>query len=239
MRITQNYKILSFAILASISLILLSVQPAFAQSATGSNFTVVTGDQIKKNPTAIQILKNIEIAKQRLAEMQNAQKQMTEHEKFVDEQRRLAKEKLEKDLAAFNRVHEDFMPKNAFAKFVSRVNATHSAFYWDQFDYLNEKIAVATQAKQTILENGGSYADAQAAFIKYASMSRAEMIKLVSDLNIKHGFTDTAMQSYFDENGKLPRYEDDQKKICYACEKYEKIKEEMLLAKQRSKADSA
>lgn len=229
------YKMFSFALLASLSLILLTAPSAFAQAA-GSNFTVVAGDEIKKNPTAVKILKNIEIAKQRLAEMQTAQKQITEHEKFIEEQRQLAKERLERDLAAFNKDHEDFMPKNAFAKFVSRVNATHSAFYWDQFDYLNNKITIATQAKQAILQSGGSYAEAQAEFIKYASMSRTEMIKLVSDLNIKHGFTDDNMQSYFDENGKLPRYEDDQKTICYACDKYEKIKEEMLLAEKRSKS---
>jgi hypothetical protein len=59
-------------------------------------------------------------------------------------------------------------------------------------------------------------------------MPRSEMISLVSSLNIKHGFSGSQMQSYFDANGKLPRF-NDKTLVCYACEKYEAIKEEMLV----------
>jgi hypothetical protein len=203
---------------------------AFAQTqtVTNSGFTVVTGDEIKKNPAAKKILERIEESKRILAEMQNQQYQKSEHERFVDEQRRIAKEALDRELESFNKKYEDYTPRNAFAKFVSGVNATHNAFFWDQFDYLDSKIQIANKAKSTVLQNGGTYAEARAEYIKYASMSRIEMIKLVSELNVKHQFTDSAMESYFDANGKLPRYEDESVQICYGCAKYEKIKEEML-----------
>ncbi|MFY9300105.1 MAG: hypothetical protein WAO91_02815 [Candidatus Nitrosotenuis sp.] len=204
---------------------------AFAQTAEpkiATEFTIAGSDEIKKNPTAMKILERIEQSKKILAEMQNEQKQKSEREKFIDEQRRIAKETLEKELESFNKKYEDYTPRNAFARFVAGVNATHSAFFWDQFDYMNEKIKLANQAKQAVLQNGGSYLEARAEYIKYASMPRAEMIRLVSDLNIKHQFTDSAMQGYFDANGKLPRYEDDEAKVCYGCAKYEKIKEELL-----------
>jgi hypothetical protein len=94
---------------------------------------------------------------------------------------------------------------------------------------MNEKIKIATQAKEDVLKNGGSYAEAHAEYIKYASLQRTDMIKLVTDLNIKHGFTDEALQSYFDEDGKLPRYaDDDENTNCYACDKYEQVRDKML-----------
>lgn len=204
---------------------------AFSQnveSKTNSEFTVVTGEEIKKNPAAMKILERIEQSKKILAEMQNEKKEKSEHEKFIEEQRRIAKVTLDKELESFNKKYEDYTPRNAFARFVAGINATHSAFFWDQFDYMNEKIKLATQAKQTVLQSGGSYLEARAEYIKYATMTRAEMIELVTDLNVKHQFTDSSLQSYFDANGKLPRYENDDLKVCYGCAKYENLKEEML-----------
>ncbi len=236
----SSYALLGLAV--SFALVLLSPTQVLAQEVQvtkiNSDFTVVAGDELKKNPTAVQILQNIEIAKKRLAEMMNEEKQKTEHEKFIDEQRRIAKELLDKDLARMNKDYEDFTPKNAFAKFVSGLNSTHQAIYWDQFEYMNQKIKIATQAKESVLAKGGSYMQAQAEFIKYASMPRVEMIQFVSDLNIKYGFTDAALQEYFDENGKLPRYENDDVATCYACDKYEQIKGKMLAEHERSKNES-
>ncbi|MGI0083192.1 MAG: hypothetical protein ACREAG_07820 [Nitrosopumilaceae archaeon] len=221
-----------FVLLASLALISFSSIPAFAQqneeAKTDYEFTIVTGKELKKNPMAIKIIQNIEIAKKRLAEMQDAQKQKTEQQKFIEEQRMIAKAQLEKDLERLNKQNEDFTPRNAFARFTLGLNSTHHAIFWDQFNYMSEKIKIANLAKETILQNGGSYDEAHAEFVKYASMSRVDMIKYVADLNIKYGFTDEFLQSYFDKYGKLPRYENDEIATCYACEKYEKIKEQVL-----------
>ncbi len=202
------------------------------ESEKSYDFTTITGDEIKNNPQAQKILKNIEIAKQRMEQMQQKQKQLAEQQKIIEEQRKIAKAQLEKDLERMNKEYEDFTPRNAFSKFVSRINESHHAIYWDQFDYMNEKIKIATLAKKAILENGGSYVEARAEFIKYASMSRESMIQFVSEINIKHGFTDETLQSYFDKDGKLPRYENDEVVVCYACDKYEKIKEKILADSQ-------
>lgn len=232
----HGYSFTLLGIIAALGLVLFSPIHVFAQETKiDSNFTVVAGEELKKNPTAVQILKNIEIAKQRLAEMQNAEKQKTEHEKFVDEQRRIAQELLEKDLNRMNKNYEEFTPRNSFARFVSNFNQTHQGFYWDQFDYMNEKIKIAKQAKQAVLNNGGNHAVAHAEFVKYASMTRAEMISYVSELNIKHELTDSTLQSYFDKNGKLPRYENDDVAICYGCEKYENVKAQILAEHERIK----
>jgi hypothetical protein len=82
-------------------------------------------------------------------------------------------------------------------------------------------------------------AQAREEFNKYAAMSRSEMINYVMEFNIKYGFTDEELQSYFDENGKLPRFENDGDASCYGCDKYEKIKEQILADKERAKANKA
>ncbi|MFN3655362.1 MAG: hypothetical protein ACK4TO_08585 [Candidatus Nitrosotenuis sp.] len=227
---------LSMALLFIVTAVSLGSTAVFAHTVQQNidTITIAGSEEIMKNPTAMKILERIEQSKKILAEMQNEQKQKSEHEKFIEEQRRIAKETLEKELTSFNKKYEDYTPRNAFARFVAGINATHNAFFWDQFDYMNEKIKLANQAKQAILQSGGTYLEARVEYLKYASMTRAEMIKLVSDLNIKYQFTDANMQAYFDTNGKLPRYEDDNiNKVCYGCTKYEKIREEML-AKEES-----
>jgi hypothetical protein len=213
---------------------------AWAEESSDSkksyNFTTIAGDEIKNNPLAQKILKNIEIAKQRMEQMQQKQKQLTEQQKIIEEQRKIAKESLEKDLARMNKDYEDFTPKNSYARFLSNsIDATHHDIFWDQFNSMNEKVKIASLAKKAVLDNGGTMAEAREEFNKYAAMSRVDMIKYVMELNIKYGFTEKELQSYFDENGKLPRYENDGDASCYGCDKYEKIKEQILAEKEQSK----
>ena len=217
---------------------------AWAQESGDSkksyNFTTITGDDIKHNPLAQKILKNIEIAKQRMEQMQQKQKQLTQQQKFIEEQRKIAKESLEKDLARMDKDYEGFTPKNSYARFLSNnINATHYDIFWDQFNNMNERVKIASLAKKTVLDNGGTMAEARAEFNKYAAMSRVDMIQYVMELNIKYGFTEKELQAYFDEYGKLPRYENDGDAPCYGCDKYEKIKEQILAEKERTKTNKA
>ncbi|HSB56237.1 MAG TPA: hypothetical protein VLD38_00300, partial [Nitrosopumilaceae archaeon] len=63
------------------------------------NFTTIASDDIKNNPIAQKILKNIEIAKQRMEQALQKKQQLTEQQNIINEQRKLAKESLEKELA--------------------------------------------------------------------------------------------------------------------------------------------
>ena len=207
------------------------------ESKKSYDFTTIAGNEIKNNSMAQKILKNIEIAKQRMEQMQQKQKQLTEQQKIIEENRKIAKDALEKDLARMNKDYEDFTPTNSYARFLSNnINETHHDIFWDQFNNMNERVKIASLAKKAVLDNGGTMAEAREEFNKYAAMSRVEMIQYVMELNIKYGFTDTELQSYFDKYGKLPRYENDGDAPCYACDKYEKIKELILAEKERTKA---
>src|SRR3989344_2518920 len=190
------------------------VSDAFGQEQV-SEFTVIEGDEIKNSPVA----QKIEESKRIMAELLAGKPVLTEQQKLVEEQRRIVKEHLDADLKRMDKDYESYTPRNSFAKFVSSVDPSFHALYWDQFNYMDEKIKIARIAKQLALADGATYEEAQAEYIKYASLTRVEMVNLVQDLNVKHGFADPRVQNIFDEYGKLMRYETDKDEaVCYGCE---------------------
>ena len=206
--------------------IFISSPEVFAQENT--EFTKFEGDDIHNNPDAKRILDKIEESKKILAQMMEQNTEMTEQQKLVKEQRKAAEERLQIELERMNKEYENYTPRNAFASFVSNFNSTHHGIYWDQFEIMESKVLLARAAKQQVLENGGSFQEAQREYIKYASMPRIEMIRTIIDLNLKHGFAHKDTQTYFDENGKLPRYDDENMAICYGCSEYENIRNAII-----------
>jgi len=200
--------------------IMISMSISLSQSygETNNEFTKSDGNDITNNPIAKNILKNIEIARKEFANVMQKEKEKNDYQNLIDAQRKAAQASLEEELARMNAVYEEYTPQNAFAKYVSGVSAANQGIYWDQFGYLNAKITLANDARNTVLKNGGTYADAMKEYSKYAQMPKIEMQNVIKDLNVKHGFTNSETQSYFDANGKLPRFEDDSNSPCYGCD---------------------
>ncbi len=194
-------------------------QEAFAESDKVS--TILVSDTLKKNPLAMKIIAEMEAQKLRykqLSEETTPKSIPTKKQIEIEENRKLSEEILKEDLKSMEKKYLDFTPKNAFEKFISKLNSTYHGIFWDQFDYLNAKVQLALAAKNQVLENGGSFYEAQQEYFKYASMPRLEMISYIQELNIKYGFADSNIQSNFDANGKLPRFEEDKDAPCYGCE---------------------
>jgi len=200
--------------------IMMSMVVPLSQSygETNNDFTKSEGNDIANNPLAKSILKNIEIARKQFANTVQKEKEKNDYQNMIDTQRKAAQASLEEELSRMNTTYEQFTPQNAFAKYVSGKSETFQGIYWDQFDYFNSKITLANDARNTVLENGGTYVDAMKEYSKYARMPKIEMQNVIKDLNVKHGFSDSQTQSYFDANGKLPRFEDDTSSPCYGCE---------------------
>jgi len=177
---------------------------AFAQT---TEFTVLTGEQL--NSTLGQsMLEKIEQSKRILADlMAGKQLVLTEQQKFVEEQRKIAKERLQVALEQMNHKYRDYTPRAAFSKFLAGVNSTHHGIYWDQFNYMDNKVQLARKAMNEVLENGGTYQEARQAYFKIAATTRVELIQVNQDLNIKYGFADPEIQKAFDKYGKIPRTE--------------------------------
>jgi len=174
--------------------------------AENTEFTVLSGDQLN-SPLALSMLEKIEQSKKILAELMADKKQVNEHQKFIDQQRKLANERLQADLAQMNHKYRDYTPRAAFSKFLSGVNGTYHEVFWGQFNYMDNKVQLARNAMNDVLQNGGSYQEARQAYFKYASMTRVEMIQVNQDLNVQYGFADSNIQKQFDRFGKLPRTE--------------------------------
>ncbi|MGA0296082.1 MAG: hypothetical protein ACO3K2_01975 [Nitrosopumilaceae archaeon] len=199
-------------------------QLAFAESDGGS--TLKVSDKLKKNPLAMQIIAEMEAQKLRykqLSEESVPKILPTREQILIEENRKISEEMLQDDLDSMNKEYLDFTPKNAFAKFVEKLNSSHHGIFWDQFDYLNAKVQLAIAAKKDVLENGGTFYEAQREYFKYASMPRLEMISYIQELNVKYGFAEEDIQSNFDPNGKLPRFEKDKDAPCYGCENLESV----------------
>jgi len=190
---------------------------AYAQSEN----TPKVSEKLKNNPLAMKIIAEMEAQKLRykeLSETSTPKSIPTKNQIEIEENRKISQEMLKEDLKSMENKYLDFTPKNAFQKFVSKLNSTHHGIFWDQFDYLSAKVQLAIAAKNDVLENGGTFYEAQREYYKYASMPRLEMISYIQELNIKYGFADEQIQSNFNPAGKLPRFEDDKDAPCYGCD---------------------
>jgi len=184
---------------------------AVAQTSdTQFEFITITGDEIKTSSVAQQMLERIELSKKILVDLREGKNlEKTEEQKLIDEQRKISKQKLQVQLDRMNKDYEPFTPRNAFAGYLTGVNVTHHGIYWDQFNYMYEKVKIAKAAHQAVINQGGTYQEALQEYVKYASMTRAEMITLNQELNVKYGFADADIQKDFDKFGKLPRTDDE------------------------------
>lgn len=198
--------ILGIMLLSTVSVGASSFQ-VFAQTNSDNGFTVRNADQISKDPVSQSILEKIELMKLRMAEIKDEQKRQQEHQKFIDQQRVLAKQELEKDLSRMHDKHQDHTPKASFTSFVSSKPVEIQNVYWGMFNYQQQKVSDARQAMKTVLDNGGSLQEAREAYHNAGAIKQVELIDVTTDLNIKHGLADKTVQSTFDKYGKLPRYD--------------------------------
>ena len=93
---------------------------AAAQTDPQFEFTAITGDEINTNSVAQQMLERIELSKKILADlMEGKNLEQTEQQKFIEEQRKISKQKLQVQLDRMNKDYEPFTPRNAFASYLT------------------------------------------------------------------------------------------------------------------------
>ncbi|WP_297471505.1 hypothetical protein [Nitrosopumilus sp.] len=205
-------KLLYASIIASVIVMSVFSADAFAQS----DFKKIEGNDLN-NPVSQDILAKIEFAKKQFLQAKETENKRNTQQKLIDEQRAISQESLKQELQRMEKTYEEFTPRNAFAKYVSNLNATNHGIFWDQFDYLHAKISLARDARDSVIKQGGTFSEAMKQYIQFAKMPKIEMQNIVRDLNIKHNLAQEDIQSNFDVNGKLPRYENDIEAPCYGC----------------------
>jgi len=174
-------------------------------SAQQYNSKTMSGAKINQDPVASKILQNIEIAKRQQAAQEAKLKQIEQEKKFEEGQRQLANSQLQLDLQGWFAQLNPFTPRNAYATFVSQVNQTVQTIFWGQFNFTEQKTNQGLSAKTQVLQNGGSSEQARKAFIQNSSSTRAEIVQVNKDLNIRYGHANNVTQAKFDKYGNLPR----------------------------------
>jgi hypothetical protein len=185
----------------SVFFILTSATQSFATDETEIKAT----EQIKKDPAMMQMLKKIEQSKKILAEMQEQKKQQAQKAQQMQEIRKNTQAKILENLNRMNKDNEPYTPQNAFARFVSKKPTETHDIYWSMFNYQQEKIKSAKDARDKVLTDGGKKQDAWSAYYKISATNRAKIIEINRDFNIKYVNANTDIQRAFDEKGKLPR----------------------------------
>jgi len=181
-------------------------QSAFADSDTKP--VVKATEQLRKNPLAMKILAEMESQKLKYKQHMLEKSQpikLTAQQIEVEKQREVAQERLSDRLDAFLLKYQDKMPKAAYAKFVEKKPEYVQGVFWGMFDYMQGKVSDARSAMKQVLDNGGSLKEARDAYFSHAATKRVQLIQVVEDLNVQHGFADRSVQDNFDEQGKLPR----------------------------------
>ena len=151
------------------------------------DFVSITPNGIENNPALAKILENIEKSRQTFSDIQ----QKMDQEKFVDEQRNIAMNILDRELERMFDDNKDFTSVAAFNNFLKKVSDENTKHVFQGlFDYQQEKISSAKIVMSDVLRNGGSLQEARNAYHDALQIPRSDMIKLVKNLNIQSGFSD-------------------------------------------------
>ncbi|MDF2421391.1 MAG: hypothetical protein OPY06_00065, partial [Nitrosopumilus sp.] len=160
-------KLLHASIIASVMVLSVFGTNAFAQS----DFKKIQGDELN-NPISQEILAKIELSKKQFLQAKDAEDRRNAQQKLIDEQRAISQDSLKQELKRMEKTYEEFTPRNAFAKYVSNLNVTNNGIFWDQFDYLQTKISLARDARDSVLEQGGTFSDAMKQYVQFAKMPK-------------------------------------------------------------------
>lgn len=182
-------------------------EPAFIPPDLSGVQTLVQ-DSLTNNPLSEYLIKQMDASRNLQEEEQRKQKEIEQSKINVDEQRKLAQAKLEKDLRAFDAESTLNSARKSFEAFVIDMDGYVRGIFLDQFGFTEQKTNAGKEAKTKALESGASSKEAMKVFQKKASSTRGDIIKYNTYLNVKHGFSDPTSQDSFDNEGKVPKQKD-------------------------------
>ena len=207
---TYNYAKPTVLLTSSLAILMMFSGMSYVFADDKNDFVSVSADRIKNDPVLAKILENIEKSRQEFSEIQ----QKTDQEKFIDDRRTIAKNILEQEIAQMFKDNKDYTSLATFNSFLKTVSDENTkTIFQGLFDYQQNKIDSAKTIMSDVLRNGGSLQAARDAYHDALQIPRSDMIQLVNDLNVQAGFSNPTIQDHFDEDGKLPRYENEQESI--------------------------
>lgn len=204
-KMNKKSQLCIFASVFAVLIVVTNFGFAYADTGAGNANTILATDAIKNNPTEMKILENIELFKQRYAAMQQKQQIVDQQNQFIEQQRKIANAYLQNDLTGMNNGNDLTSPKNAYAVFVTHVDNSAQGVFWDQFNFMQEKIQNARNAMNKVLKNGGTMQEALQAYNNAAAVHKDQLISINKNLNVKYNLANAKVQNLFNKDGKLNR----------------------------------
>ena len=200
--------------IVSIALILFLSQDVLGQTQENnlSEQTTLSGD-LANNPVAQDILRKIEQTKQWIADLEKRDYEKTLAQKFLEEKRTVALERLNYDLEQWDILWSNYTSRAAFERFVEDKPSEVKGVFWDQFEFKEMKVNAGRDALKQVIANGGTMREARDAYIKAAETKRIELIEANAQFNIKHNLAYYKEQLLFDIQGEFINSTESLKKL--------------------------
>lgn len=181
-----------------------TIQANNTSQAAITNFTTLLGPALQNDPMAQKIMQEIQVSKQRVANIIGNETAAKVNDELIQKQRVAAASQLKQDLTALAQTNLATTPSAAFSSFLSSVpdNRTQAVFQ-GEFNFMQQRVQAANAAMQNVLQNGGSLDQAVQTFDSYAAVNHAQIVQINQDLNVQYGLADSNVQSCFDANGDL------------------------------------
>ena len=186
----------------SFFILFFSFSPVFGQTMDGEQITL--SEDLQNNPLAQEILQKIEQTKQWIVELEQRNYENIEKQKELEEKRAQALEKLNADLAEWEKLWEYYSPENSFERFVDKIpDSQVKEVFWDQFEFKEQKVNAGRDALKKVIADGGSLRDAIQAYRTASETKRIELIEANSQFNVNRNLAYYSQQVLFDRDGKF------------------------------------
>ncbi len=131
-----------------------AMNPVFAQSDVETSEQTILGGELLNNPLAQEILQKIEESKIKIAKLQQQNYDNLQAQKFLEDRRVIALERLNQKLTLWEEKWYEFSPKVAYQKFIDKMPSGVQGIYAKQFEFTEKKHALGVTAKTNALDNG-------------------------------------------------------------------------------------
>jgi len=118
-----------------------------------SEQTTFSGDLLN-DPMALEILQKIEESKRKIAKLEQQNYDNLQAQKFLEDRRAVALERLNQKLILWEEKWYEFSPKVAYQKFIDKMPSGIKGIYAKQFEFTEKKHSYGVTAKTKALDRG-------------------------------------------------------------------------------------
>ncbi len=148
-------EILSLVVVFAMFEVVFGVLPStYAQTSDVETSEQTTlSNELLNNPLAQEILQKIEESKRKIAKLEQQNYDNLQAQKFLEDRRTVALERLHQALISWEEKWHEFSPKVAYQKFIDKMPSDVQGTYAKQFEFTEKKHELGVTAKTNALDN--------------------------------------------------------------------------------------